>query len=102
MIKKEADLKTPTPPPPPTAPSSQSQPITERDFRFQQASSSTSRRYSDMFHPYLSNGAQSDSERFLYNYHAAAAYDPRYYPQMISPFHRSLGLVLLLLRTYQK
>ena len=41
-----------------------------------------------MFHPYLPNGPiQAESERLFYN-HYAAAYDPRYYPQMISPFHR--------------
>lgn len=44
--------------------------------------------YSDFFHPYLNpaDGAPGDS-RFIY---AGYPYpDPRYFPQMISPYHRS-------------
>ena len=76
-------------------------PIAERSFAHQQSSGPSTRRYrffgifrtaafisfySEMFHPYAPS-IPSDSERFLYNYHAAA-YDPRYYPQVL-PFHRS-------------
>ena len=44
--------------------------------------------YPDFFHPYLNppDGAPGDS-RFIY---AGYPYpDPRYFPQMISPYHRS-------------
>lgn len=47
-----------------------------------------SHNYPDFFHPYLNppDGAPGDS-RFIY---AGYPYpDPRYFPQMISPYHRS-------------
>ena len=66
---------------------------TKRMSQFSQRMSQTGairrpHNYPDFFHPYLNppDGAPADS-RFIY---AGYPYpDPRYFPQMIAPYHRS-------------